>query len=86
MLNGLEIPLFRTGRQHGLKLKQTGNPEAAILWIRNTVRENYTVWRQTVCSHYITWDINAMSLLADRRGKRRRERKQFIAPAFLDKT
>lgn len=36
MLNGPEIPLFLTGRQHGLKLKQTGNPEAAILWIRKT--------------------------------------------------
>lgn len=48
--------------------------------------ENYIVWRQTVCSHYITQDVNAMSLLADRRGKGRREGKQFITPAFLDKT
>lgn len=36
MLNGLVITFFffLIGRQHGLKLKQTGNPEATTLWMR----------------------------------------------------
>lgn len=85
MLNGPEIPVFLTGRQHGLKLKQTGNPEAAILCIRKTEGENHIVWRRTVLSHYTTQHVNAVSMLVDRRGKEGREGKKSITPASLDK-
>lgn len=67
MLNGPEIPLFLTGRQTGLKLKQTGNPEAAILWKRKTEGETHVAWRRTVLSHYTTQHANAVSMLVDRR-------------------
>lgn len=86
MLNGPEIPLFLVGRQHWLKLNQTGNPEAAILWIRKTEGETHIVWRRTVLSYYTTQHVNAVSMLGDRKGKEGREGKKFITPASLDKT